>query len=76
MRLEESFLNEFGAVSQCFKFRSSQVIGKHCTNPDGDSGDDSSIDGTGPSALLPSVDDDVALRTREIINKYVPMLNP
>jgi hypothetical protein len=68
LRLEESFLNEFGAVSQCYKF--SAMVPKRCMHSLDNTREEDAKSGQ-YSVLLPEDDGGVALRNREMINKYV-----
>jgi len=62
--MEESFLNEFGAVSQCYKF-SAMIPNRRMENIENYSDEDAKSGQY--SAKMPV--DEVALRNRETINK-------
>ena len=62
LRLEESFLNEFGAVSQCYKF--STMIPNRCMEVEKNRSEEGATSGK-----YVTCDDETALRNREIINE-------
>lgn len=64
IRLEESFLNEFGAVSQCYKF-STIISNKSVENSE----NKSEADAKSAQYSVAGLDDATVMKNRDIINK-------